>query len=340
MSGVDSVLGHYAKKLAGVASRVDSVIEAGRADAGAGARELEGYLDSLRDEDLTSDIGLIFDFLRESDREVTERVLPALSDVVLVRLLTLQGAAARSGEIGPERLLAAVGIKPGATREAVVEGARLLAINSSGNFAIDMPYTLAVYDVIEGIGESDPASALDIIMESGTKQEPWLERGSSEMLSIFRRAPERAAGILASQGSLYASPQRRIHQLISLDPDLAADIAALFSGPQSVQTGLFRLTEDTPALVMLEMAYDAYWGERGGPAVVPALDARFLARLDEVKGAAWLDGQFDGALALLRDQPEFAEFESELRRTLTEAASSTASAEARAIAQRLADRGA
>jgi hypothetical protein len=73
------------------------------------------------------------------------------------------------------------------------------------------------------------------------------------------------------------------------------------------------------------MAYDAYWrslGTRTG--VGPALDARFIAALERLNGRQWLLSTFDEALSLVRTWTASGEveqwFETELRRTLTEAA--------------------
>lgn len=178
---------------------------------------------------------------------------------------------------------------------------------------------------------------MQVVADSGMRLEPWTGRGSTEMLSIFRRAPGAAAKLIASVASQQAprtSPQRFIHALIGLDPDLAAALTA-----EMVAQGL----ADAGPRALLELAYDAYWTElRAGPGVEPALGARFLARLARIKGDAWLDSAYGQTLALVRGWAAAGEiepdFESELRRTLAQATRGAASVEARAVAERLAKR--
>jgi hypothetical protein len=314
--GVEGVIGHYAAKLSVTAARVDAVLTEARKGAPQGARALEGYLGSLEEAELRSDAGLIFDLLRETDGDLTRRILPAVSDAVLLRLLRIAPATARAHEIGPERLLRAAGVVRGAAAGALTEGARTLTGNSSGNFAIDLPYELAVFDVIEAMGRAEPAGALRVISESALRIDPWTERGSTEMLSIFDRARPDAAKLIAGSKGPRTSPQRIIHSLAGLDPDLAAE---LLSGAVSQAGG------DLGPRALLEFAYDAYWrGAGGGNAAEPGLTGRFLARLALIRGGDWLRSNYDQAVALVRTWADDGETEpgseAEFRRTLSEAA--------------------
>jgi hypothetical protein len=315
-TGVEAVIGHYASKLGATAVRVDAVLAAGRESVTKGAAELERYLGTLSDREVKSDAGVIFDLLRETDAGLTARIMPAMSDTVLLRLLALQPAAARSQEIGPVRLLVAAGIVPGASVEAVAAGAKTLAQNTSGNFAIDLPYELAVFDVIEKIGEGDPVAAVKAIAESGLRLDPWTGRGSTEMLSIFSRAKGASARLIGDVQGPRASPQRVIHSIAGLDPELAAALLAEMAAQGR---------QDVASRALLEMAYDAYWRSLGArTGVGPALDARFIAALERLNGRQWLLSTFDEALSLVRAWTASGEveqrFETELRRTLTEAA--------------------
>ena len=319
--GVEAVIGHYAAKLAVTAARADAVLAAGSGSVGRGAAELEKYLGSLSDDEMRSDTNVIFDLLRETDAALTTRIMPGMSDAALLRLLKLQPAGARSNEIGPARLLAAAGVVPGASLTAITAGAKTLAENSSGNFAIDRAYELAVFDMVERIGEKDPAAAVGVAAESGMRLQPWLDRGSTEMLSIFRREPAAAGRLVLSQESTRSSAQRVVHALAALDPDLAASLLSeMASRIDSAAVGGHAAARGA----LIEMAYDAYWtslGAKIGPD--PSLDARFIAALAKLRGKEWLQAGFTEAVASVRASSAAGEtepeFESEFRRTLTEA---------------------
>ena len=320
--GVEAVIGHYAAKLAVTAARADAVLAAGRENAGKGAAELEKYQGSLSDDEIRSDINVIFDLLREGHPALTALIMPGMSDAALLRLLKLQPASARSHEIGSARLLAAVGLVQGVSVSAITAGAKTLAENSSGNFVIDRPYELAVFDLIEDIGEKDPAAAVGAVAESGMRLQPWLDRGSTEMLSIFRREPAAAAKLIIRQESTRTSSQRVVHALVSLDPDLAAALLSEMAPTIDATAGGAHAAARG---ALLEMAYDAYWQSKGariGPD--PSLDARFVAELAKLRGKAWLQAGFTEAIAIVRASSARGEteqeFESEFRRTLSEAA--------------------
>lgn len=333
-SGPEAAIGHYAAKLAVTAARVDAVLSAGRQGPEKGAAELEAYLASLSDSELRSDVGLIFDLLRDADPDLTGQVLPALRDDVLLRLLSVQPSAARAGEIGPTRLLRAAGVVRGAGVETLLRGAATLAEHSSGNFAIDLPYELAVFDVIEALGRADPAGALRVISGSGMRIDPWIERGSTEMLSIFDRARPEAAMLISGFNGPRTSPQRIIHSLAALDPGLAADLLTRAAS---------RTGGDLGARGLLEFTYDAYWrGAGGGVAVEPALTGRFMAALAIINGDNWLRSGYDHAVALMRRWAATGETEpgseAELRRTLSEAARASGPAAADLIGRLLSPR--
>jgi len=330
-SGVEAIIGHYARKLSDVAKNADAVLAAGRTSPADGARELERYLGTLDESTVRSDTGLTFDLLRDTDSDLTSRILPLMSDAALLRLLRLDPASARAPEIGPDRLLRAAGAVRGAGLDDLAAGALTLSENTSGNFAIDTPYELAVFDIIEEVGLNDPQGAMMVVEQSGVRLDPWLERGSTEMLAIFARAPVRAARLVAGLPSPRTTPYRVVHALTALDPVLAA---GLFAEVLKLEGW-----EDAGPRMFLEFAYDGYWsGLRSGPGVEPALGARFLARLAEFKGAGWLEASYGQAVAIARDWAAGGEVDgdyvSDLRLTLEQAARAS-SGETAAIMGRL-----
>ena len=336
--GVGSVLGHYAKKLALVAASVDDVIESSRTSSDAGAASIERYITSLTDDELRADSGIFFEMLRESDGELIGRLMPRLSDAVILRLLRIQPALARSGEIGTTRLLAAIGVHGEADIAGIGAAAKLLADNTSGNFAIDLPVELAIFDAVERLS-SEPEAALIAVRESGAPIEPWLDRGSDVMLSMFRAAPKEAARLIASGSGLPYAVQSRLHKLISRDPELAARLTLLVSEQRQGVGDSANVGPGEAALVLLELAYDSYWRREGGPSADPSSTAAFLFQLDSLRPGDWLNAQHGVALAEAREWTAAgevdSEFEEQLRNSLADAASAALSAEARAVTQRL-----
>jgi hypothetical protein len=335
ISGVEGVIGFYARELARTAVRVDAILAAATRSAAEGAAALEEYLGSLSDSEVRSDTGLIFDLMREADPEGTRRVLKGLSDGALLRLLSLQPAAARSGDIGPGRLLAAAGITPGSGEASLTAGARLLAQTSSGNFQIDLPYEMAVFDAVERLGRSDPAAALRVVADSGLRITPWLDRGSTEMLGVLSSAPDSAAALLLRPTGLHTSPARAVHALTGLDPDLAADLVAAMARQGWSDAGMRSV---------LELAHDAYWhGLNSGPGISPSLDARFVARLRSLMGDEWVMSAVADAMSWAKRSAAAGEvatdFEMQLRRTLAESAAAAPDGATKALLQRLAAAG-
>ncbi len=317
--GLDRVISERARTLAEMARRVEEVMTAARTSPALGAAALETWLGELSDNDIRSGINVAVDLMRETGGDITERMFPLLSDDTLRRLLAVKPDQARAYEIGPERLLRAVGIVPGAPVRSIASGAQLLSGNSSGNFAIDRPYDLAVYEAIESVGATDPAAAIALLQQSGMRLLPWVERGSGASLDVMWSRPRLAAGLLASVPGPRETPEMLIHALIAHDPELAATILL-----QMEEAGI----EGIAGRGLMAIAFDSYWTTLGGgPGVDPNKDGRFLIELYSLRGAEWLKRtlrqaalQVQADVASANTDPQFL---TQLTRTLHHALSPT-----------------
>ena len=285
--GVLATLEGRADRLAALAQAADSVADAAGQSTEFGAQELEQFLASMPDDQLRSDIFLLFDLLRSTEAGLTARVLPAMSDATLVRLLTVSPAAARSSDIGAERLLRAVGIAGSATLAQIQAGASLLAANSSGNFDIDEAYDEAVFSALDLHVDDSPAGVMAVLGASGMRLLPWLLRESDGALRALRADTAAALSLITSAEGLHETPQRLLHLLARKDPALAAGLTAAAAAQDS---GL-------PVRVLRSFAYDQYWAERNaGPYVSLGLVAEYLVALIEATSVDWVAEQLQAAI--------------------------------------------
>jgi hypothetical protein len=275
--GIAAVLGGRAERLASLLDAVGK-IEAAPSTASA-AHELESFITRLPEDQLRSDVYLLFDLLRSaSDGGLASRVLPALNDNALRLLLRVALAAARSREIGPDRLLEAVGITDLSSIGMVRAGSQQLAVNSSGNFAIDAPYDAAVYAHLDRFVEYAPADVLSTVANSGMRFLPWIERDGGAAQRVLGANPRASAATLLRLAGSNETPWRVVHLLPKTDPELAAEITVEMR--RMDQTGSSEISR-----MLREFAYDSYWSDRrSGPNVHPSRFASFVVALVDVIG--------------------------------------------------------
>ncbi len=289
-NGILAVLGSRAerlKRLVEVVERVDEINSAPASGSVVAAIELERFMHSVPEDELRSDAFLLFDLLRSARSGLAKSVLHQLSDDALQFLLRVQPAAARSFEITPKRLLAAVGISDGVSLEQVRSGATLLSASSSGNFAIDSAYDAAVFVHLDRFLDSDPDGVLATVLESGTRLVPWVARESDGALRAMRARPGMAADALAQLSGSRETPWRIIHLVAREDPSLAARLAIEMDGRAG----------DSLERAIREFGYDLYWSERNsGPNVEPKRFAEFLLALDQDLGSDALDEAVSNAV--------------------------------------------
>ncbi len=297
-SGIAAVLGSRANRLSSLVAVVDRIAdEQAGTGSSAAALVLEDFILSTPEDQFRADAFLLLDLLRSAGDGLAADVLRNTSDSLLVYVLEVQPAFARQSEIGPDRLLAAVGIGPDATLDEVAAGAGVLAANSSGNFAIDAAYDSAVFEQLDRFAESDPAGVLSVLAESGMRLVPWITRDGDGSLNALRSAQPEAAELLAGLTGNRETPWRIIHLIARADPELAASLTMELSVLEGAIGGI-----DGPIAVLSrairEFGFDIYWSERNaGPNVVPERFAEYLLALDAETGQR----ELEQAIADLRD---------------------------------------
>lgn len=314
-TGITAVLGSRAERLTRLVEVVEDV-ERTEAQSGpfAAAAELEAFMRSIPEDELRADVFLLLELLRSSRQGLSSAVLPALDDDALLFLLEIQPAAARSFEISPERLLAAVGITEIASLEQVRDGATVLSANSSGNFAIDAAYDAAVFSHLDRFVDSDPAGVLDALLASDTRLVPWIVRESDGALRAMRSVPSEAADVLAGLTGPRETPWRIIHLVAREDPELAATLTVQFEHRQQPPETV-NITYHNVSRAIREFGYDLYWSERNaGPNVEPERFGEFLLALNGQIGSealiwavnqVYLDLDAEMRTGLIQDEARF-----------------------------------
>lgn len=331
--GIATVLGSRAERLTALVEAVERIEAA--ADTSDGAAELERFMRSVPEDELRSDIFLLLDLLRSAGNGLTERVLPALDDDALLLLLRVQPAAARSFEIGPERLLEAMGVDVGSSLAEISAGALLLSANSSGNFDIDAAYDEALFSHLDRFVETTPAEVLSAVATAGLRIVPWISRSSDGARRAMRSEPDIAAGLLLALSGSRETPERIIHLVAKSDPALAADLTA------STVTTHGR-GADFLASALGAFAYDAYWSERNsGPNVKPERLAEYIEALVASLGDAPVAAAVTDVFETLADGAASGDLETggedEFRRTV-QAALDAANGDTAAILSRIVER--
>lgn len=290
--GIAAVLGSRAERLTALVEAVERVEAAG--DSADGAAELEAFMRSLPEDELRSDMFLLLDLLRSAGTGLAGRVLPALSDDMLLILLRVQPAAARSFEIGPERLLEAMGVRSGSSLPEISAAAQLLVANSSGNFDIDAAYGEAVFTHFDRFVERAPAAVLRSVATSGMRIVPWISRSSDGALRAMKSEPDTAAALLLALSGSRETAERIIHLIAGSDPALAADLTVSAANVHGRGAPFL-------ASALGAFAFDAYWSARdSGPNIEPKRFAEFVVALADRLGDAPVEAALTDVVETLR----------------------------------------
>ena len=177
---------YFVERLKRFTPPVDSILRNARIDAKAGAVELAGFLEGM-DFDNVEDLKFLFDLLGGSDRNTAAKVVAALEDPLLRRLIQPVPAHLRS-LLEPPRLLEALGITLAATDNEVVKGIEDMVTYPSGNFRIERPFLEELYRLMAVRGIRDPLGTLHLVEES-----PFPVAG------FIKLYPEESVAILSSQ---------------------------------------------------------------------------------------------------------------------------------------------
>jgi len=305
--GTLELVGGYARRLSRIVRLADSVLVASATGPQAGAARLEAVFGELSDAEVKSELGILLDILRESDRAATASAMRGMSDAAVGRLLELRPEIARSGEIPPARLLAAAGVTRTATRADLITGIRRLVGSSSGNFAIDRPHNLAIYALLNERSAADPDAVLEVFAETGLPVAEWIKEYPGPAGVLFARSPINGARTLVRASTLRHPLPYLVRSLTLADPKVAARVLVelgrleLAAVEAPVAGGGLDRVPVAPIVprALNVMAFDAYWLSLGaGPPVDIGASAALLSNLARLEGVAWLEGHLREAIVI------------------------------------------
>ncbi|MFQ5934480.1 MAG: hypothetical protein ACE5KI_07540, partial [Dehalococcoidia bacterium] len=218
--------GAFVEELRRFIGEVDRILEIGRTDPVDGALALESYLAILKDRDevkLEQDVDTIFELFIDTDRETTQAIMTEVADETIRELLLINPARTRF-LLEPDRLLNALDIRIATASETLRDGLRELFQNSSGNFAVDRPFTEEVYRRISERGKERPQETLGVIRDSNLPLPEFLFRHAQDAVFILSSNLEQTADLVLDSGRLPVPPVRLIYHLIYVEPELAASV--------------------------------------------------------------------------------------------------------------------
>ncbi len=283
--------GAFVEELRRFIGEVDRILGLGKADPKEGARALEEYISSLKDQGedkLGQDVDTVFELFTDTDKETTRRIMAQVKDSTIRELLDINPARTRF-LLEPARLLDALDIRVDTSSEEITRGIEELFENSSGNFAVDRPFTEEVYRRVSVRGRRSPREVLGIIREAKLPMPGFLFGYSDDAVSILSSDLTETLQLVTGSGPIRVPPVRLIYHLIYADPAFAARVVE----------GLSEQDED--GLASEALIYFAYDWDRlqSNPELRISLegDAHFLKALLEWKGEAWLSQRMASAIA-------------------------------------------
>lgn len=257
VEGIEASASEFAAQLRELVAIADAALDAGGSDPGSAAVAFANRLKEFTDDGLAGSIDTIFNTMREVDSDVARRVIAELPDTFLLRLLDVRPSAARVGEVTPERLLNAAGVTRDASFEELIDGITLLSENTSGNFAIDTPFDEAIYDLLDGFVDSDPALVLRIFRETDLRPLPWVAGHGEAAARVFAADLASSVTLFAAYDGPEPTPERVLRLLAYSDADTA--VALMLAARDAGREHDLINTLNT-------IVYDAYWSDLGvGP---------------------------------------------------------------------------
>ena len=269
----------FMQLLESFAPQVNSIVILGQRRPSKAADELSAILGTI-DWDRERDVGLLLDLLRDSNPETARRVVSALDDDLLRRLLEVTPVQLRF-ILKPPRFLEMLGITEGAGTEEVIQGINAMMRHTSRASWLDAPFVEELYKMMATRGDRRRREAFEIIAGSLFPFERFVQLHPKEAVRILGSDLDRAAGFVKDSDPVRQPPARLVYRLIAADPELAAALVE-------------RLAEgDTGAIALESLAHFAYDAAR--LVILPQLpislekDGRFLHKVLEDKGEVWLE---------------------------------------------------
>ena len=282
--------GSFVEELRRFIAEVDRILDIANASPDDGARALEDYLESLKDQDeekLKQDIDTVFELFTDTNKETTQQMMARVTDDTIRELLNINPARTRF-LLKPERLLDAIDIRANAPSDDLLAGLKVLLDNSSGNFTIDRPFTEEVYRRVSQRGRDSPQETLGIIKEAGLPMPGFLFGHPDDSVFILSSDFQQTLELITGSGPIRVPPVRLIYHLIYVDPGFAARVVE----------GLSEQDEDD--LTSEALIYFAYDRDRlqSNPELKLSVesDALFLQALLQRKGQEWLSLQMASAI--------------------------------------------
>ena len=201
---------------------VERVLKAGSFEPRSGAVELETFLSEI-DFEQKEDLRLFFDLFRDEDPPTASRVVQALENDIVRRLMVPVPAQLRF-ILTPVELLDALEVTPDAPGSALKRGVALLIEEPSGNFIIDAPFLDRLFEVIAARGQGEPELMLQLFQETSVPLEGFVREQPTAAVALLESDLETALGLLRQSDSVLSPPARIIHRVIHSDPILAADL--------------------------------------------------------------------------------------------------------------------
>ena len=283
----------FVERLNTFASKVDSVLQAGRNNPSQGALELEKFL-SATGLDQKDDLKLFFDLFRDRDPATAKAVTLALADDTVRGLMSPVPFQLRT-VLGPDELLPKLGVTSmPASASDLKKGIALLIEEPSGNFRVDEPYLAALFQVVADRAEKAPRETARLILDSPFPLEGMILAQPEAAGLILNSDIDTALALVRESDPLLAPPWRIMYRLITADPALAANLLSEFHRRGEAQ------------LVMETLAYFAYDNDRleRSPRLPISLeeDGRFLSVLFRVEGPEWLQARLGESVELYRQR--------------------------------------
>ncbi len=326
------VTADFVESLEKFTPNVNTVLEAGRQNVSRGAGELTSYLEGV-DFQNVQDLRLFFEVLRGSDTATAKRVVSALDDSMLRRLLEAVPTKLR-GLLTPTRFLEFMDITPDSSPEELTQGIEDMIKYPSGNFRIERPFLDEMYGVVSNRGKKASLETLNVISAVSFPMERFIRLYPTTAVAILASDLDVASRMIMTSDPVLFPPARFVYRLIYADPEFAAQLAErvgeLYGDAHVVET-------------LSHFAYDA--DRLDAVADLPISlekDGRFLKTLMMDKGAEWLEERVGEAIRLSRRRVERGEIPEDFlpayERTLRAATASLEDREARRTLEGVIDR--
>ena len=287
----------FVRSLEVLAPDVNVVLETGRSDVLAGGSRLKSFLDSADLQDKEA-LRLFFELLQDTDDTIARSVVASLDDSTLIELLKAVPTKTY-GLLAPSKLMEVLDITSNSPPAALVHGIQEMLENPSGNFQIDRPFLDEMYQVVGARAANAPEGTLEIISGLPFPLERFIALHPVVAADLLAGNLDLASRIVEASDPVTFPPARVVYRLIYADPELAARLVRRLDSGGS------------HALVLEALAQIGYDADR--LQAVPArpvsleMDGRFLKRLLDDLGAAWLESRLGQVIDLYRGRVESSE---------------------------------